>query len=248
VARAREFDGQALGPAAAQRGHRWRRRPQRASPEDHGPERVLRRAARGARRRRRDAGRGALALLRGAGREPFSPADNIGRPTRWQGEVRAGVPRLKKAASADRTARSGERNGDQFPRQLPLGRMRRSHGSGHLYVKWGPYWRDFCLAVEQRGGTPVRVGAEAATVDECFEAILGGRGMASPGDGTRAARWWRISSPSPFARRWRDTFQTRPRPRWRSRIDAAPGGTEPTSPQASGPGPRATLGCLLLRA
>jgi DNA-binding transcriptional LysR family regulator len=40
------------------------------------------------------------------------------------------------------------------------------------------YWRDFWLAVEQRGGTPVRVGAEAATVDECFEAILGGRGMA----------------------------------------------------------------------
>jgi DNA-binding transcriptional LysR family regulator len=40
------------------------------------------------------------------------------------------------------------------------------------------YWRDFWLAVEQRKGCPVRVGAEAATVDECFEAILRGQGMA----------------------------------------------------------------------
>jgi DNA-binding transcriptional LysR family regulator len=40
------------------------------------------------------------------------------------------------------------------------------------------YWRDFWLAVEQREGHPVQVGTEVATVDECFEAILAGRGMA----------------------------------------------------------------------
>lgn len=40
------------------------------------------------------------------------------------------------------------------------------------------YWRDYWLATEQREGHPVRVGAEAATVDECFEAILTNRGMA----------------------------------------------------------------------
>jgi hypothetical protein len=40
------------------------------------------------------------------------------------------------------------------------------------------YWRDYWLAVEQRAGHPVRVGAEATTVDECFEAIMRGLGMA----------------------------------------------------------------------
>ena len=40
------------------------------------------------------------------------------------------------------------------------------------------YWRDFWLATDQRGGHPVRIGADAATVDECFEAILTNRGMA----------------------------------------------------------------------
>ena len=46
---------------------------QRASPGDHGPERLRRRAARGAGRRPYDWG--ALALLRGSDRAPFSPAD-----------------------------------------------------------------------------------------------------------------------------------------------------------------------------
>jgi DNA-binding transcriptional LysR family regulator len=40
------------------------------------------------------------------------------------------------------------------------------------------YWRDFWLAADQREGQPVRVGAEAATVDECFGAILADRGVA----------------------------------------------------------------------
>jgi DNA-binding transcriptional LysR family regulator len=39
-------------------------------------------------------------------------------------------------------------------------------------------WRDFWLATRSRQGVPVRLGAEAATVDECFEAILSERGMA----------------------------------------------------------------------
>jgi DNA-binding transcriptional LysR family regulator len=40
------------------------------------------------------------------------------------------------------------------------------------------YWRDFWLAADQRGGLPVRIGAEASTIDECFEAILQDRGVA----------------------------------------------------------------------
>ncbi len=39
-------------------------------------------------------------------------------------------------------------------------------------------WRDFWLATDRRHGHPVRIGAEVATVEECFEAILGGRGVA----------------------------------------------------------------------
>ncbi len=40
------------------------------------------------------------------------------------------------------------------------------------------HWRDFWLATDQRDGYPVRIGAEVGGVDECFEAILAGRGMA----------------------------------------------------------------------
>jgi DNA-binding transcriptional LysR family regulator len=47
------------------------------------------------------------------------------------------------------------------------------------------YWRDFWLATEHRGGHPVRMGAEVATVDECFEAILEGRGVAFTQASTR---------------------------------------------------------------
>jgi DNA-binding transcriptional LysR family regulator len=38
-------------------------------------------------------------------------------------------------------------------------------------------WRDFWLATEHRGGRPARIGAEAATPDEAFEAVLAGRGV-----------------------------------------------------------------------
>lgn len=40
------------------------------------------------------------------------------------------------------------------------------------------YWREFWLATDRRGGHEVRVGAEVTTVEECFEAILAGRGIA----------------------------------------------------------------------
>lgn len=39
-------------------------------------------------------------------------------------------------------------------------------------------WRSFWLASDSRQGVPVRLGAEASTVDECFEAILSERGVA----------------------------------------------------------------------
>jgi len=40
------------------------------------------------------------------------------------------------------------------------------------------YWRDFWLAVDSRGPHAVRLGADVGSVDECFEAILSGRGVA----------------------------------------------------------------------
>ncbi|HEY5843690.1 MAG TPA: LysR family substrate-binding domain-containing protein, partial [Mycobacterium sp.] len=46
-------------------------------------------------------------------------------------------------------------------------------------------WRNFWLATESRQGEPVRLGAEVATVDECFEAILSQRGVAFSGASTQ---------------------------------------------------------------
>ena len=40
------------------------------------------------------------------------------------------------------------------------------------------YWRDFWLATGSRGPHPVKLGADVGSVDECFEAILSGRGVA----------------------------------------------------------------------
>jgi DNA-binding transcriptional LysR family regulator len=47
------------------------------------------------------------------------------------------------------------------------------------------HWRDFWLATDSRDGHPVRLGAEVGGVDECFEAILAGRGMAFTQASTR---------------------------------------------------------------
>lgn len=46
-------------------------------------------------------------------------------------------------------------------------------------------WRDFWLAATSRDGIPARLGAEVATVDECFEAILAERGIAFTQASTR---------------------------------------------------------------
>ena len=46
-------------------------------------------------------------------------------------------------------------------------------------------WRSFWLATDSRQGMPVRLGAEASTVDECFEAILAERGVAFSQASTR---------------------------------------------------------------
>lgn len=40
------------------------------------------------------------------------------------------------------------------------------------------YWRNFWLATDARQGSRIRIGAEVSTVDECFEAIASGRGVA----------------------------------------------------------------------
>lgn len=46
-------------------------------------------------------------------------------------------------------------------------------------------WRDFWLAAQAREGAQVRLGADVATVDECFEAILAERGIAFTQASTR---------------------------------------------------------------
>jgi DNA-binding transcriptional LysR family regulator len=46
-------------------------------------------------------------------------------------------------------------------------------------------WRNFWLAAESRQGEQVRLGAEATTVDECFEAIQSQRGVAFSQASTR---------------------------------------------------------------
>lgn len=46
-------------------------------------------------------------------------------------------------------------------------------------------WRDFWLAAQAREGAQVRLGADVATVDECFEAILAERGVAFTQASTR---------------------------------------------------------------
>ena len=66
-----------------------------------------------------------------------------------------------------------------------------SHLAGHTQLSVGQLvdeafvgrrspdeWRDFWLAVDSRGGMPVKLGAEVSTVDECFEAIMSERGVA----------------------------------------------------------------------
>jgi DNA-binding transcriptional LysR family regulator len=77
-------------------------------------------------------------------------------------------------------------------------------------------WRDFWLATDVRDAHPVRLGAEVAGVDECFEAILSGRGMAFTQASTQ--RFYdrpglcfipvRGLPPSPLAVAWRTDMET----------------------------------------
>jgi DNA-binding transcriptional LysR family regulator len=79
-------------------------------------------------------------------------------------------------------------------------------------------WRDFWLATDVRESNPVRIGAEVASVDECFEAILSGRGVAFTQASTQ--RFYdrpglafvpvRGLPPSPLASAWRRDMDARP--------------------------------------
>ena len=80
------------------------------------------------------------------------------------------------------------------------------------------HWRDFWLATSSRGPHAVKVGAEVAGVDECFEAILSGRGVAF----TQASTQRYFDRPglafvpvtglpdSPLAIAWRNDLDSRP--------------------------------------
>lgn len=80
------------------------------------------------------------------------------------------------------------------------------------------YWRDFWLAVESRGPHAVRLGAEVASVDECFEAILSRRGVAFTQTSTQ--RYYDRPGlafvpvqglpPSPLAVAWRNDMDAQP--------------------------------------
>ncbi|WP_188988230.1 LysR family transcriptional regulator [Saccharopolyspora thermophila] len=80
------------------------------------------------------------------------------------------------------------------------------------------YWRDFWLASECRGPYPVRLGAEVTSVDECFEAILSGRGVAFTQASTQ--RFYGRPGlsfvpvedlpPSPLAIAWRNDMDAQP--------------------------------------
>lgn len=80
------------------------------------------------------------------------------------------------------------------------------------------YWRDFWLAVDRRGPHTVRLGAEAGSVDECFEAIFANRGVAFTQASTQ--RFYGRPGlafvpvdglpPSPLAIAWRNDMDARP--------------------------------------
>jgi DNA-binding transcriptional LysR family regulator len=80
------------------------------------------------------------------------------------------------------------------------------------------YWRDFWLAIDRRGPHNVRLGADAGSVDECFEAILANRGVAFTQASTQ--RFYGRPGlafvpvdglpPSPLAIAWRNDMDARP--------------------------------------
>lgn len=79
------------------------------------------------------------------------------------------------------------------------------------------YWRDFWLGTSSRGSCAVRQGAEVAGVDECFEAILSGRGVAFTQASTQryfdrpGLAFLPVTDlpPSPLAIAWRNDLDSR---------------------------------------
>ena len=100
-------------------------RPQRAPPGDHGPARLRRRAARGARRRRGDVGRAGVDARIGS-------RAVLGRPRRACGSGDATARRGPAAGGAarPRRARPGGRRGRCGRRRARPGRLDRVHGRG----------------------------------------------------------------------------------------------------------------------
>lgn len=66
----------------------------------------------------------------------------------------------------------------RFPRAPPRDRSVEQLLDEPFVARKSPdAWRTFWLAADSRQGTPVQLGAEVSTLDECFEAILAERGM-----------------------------------------------------------------------
>lgn len=80
------------------------------------------------------------------------------------------------------------------------------------------YWRDFWLAVDSRGPHAVKMGADVGSVDECFEAILSGRGVAFTQASTKrfydrpGLTFMPVQGlpPSPLAIAWRNDMEAPP--------------------------------------
>lgn len=106
------------------------------------------------------------------------------------------------------------------------------------------YWRDFWLATDSRGSYPVKLGADVGSVDECFEAILAGRGVAFTQASTQ--RFYDRPGlafipvdglpPSSLAIAWRNDMDAPPvndfveTARMLAALDLVPGALTPTAP------------------
>jgi DNA-binding transcriptional LysR family regulator len=111
------------------------------------------------------------------------------------------------------------------------------------------YWRDFWLATDSRGPHPVRLGADVGSVDECFEAILSGRGVAFTQASTQ--RFYDRPGltfipvdglpPSPLAIAWRNDMDAPPvtdfveTARMLAGLDLVPGALTPQPPVPAEP-------------
>lgn len=118
------------------------------------------------------------------------------------------------------------------------------------------YWRDFWLATDARGPHTVKLGAEVGSVDECFEAILSGRGVAFTQASTQ--RFYDRPGltfipveglpPSSLAIAWRNDMDAPPvndfveTARMLAALDLVPGALTPPQPTAAAPLALAVVG------